>query len=199
MVAANAEQIRQHLCYELEWMLRAVVRFEQVTIDAREAETRGETAPDSDVVALQDSALLHARNLIEFAKASSDPDEKKVEWALTDILGAHRRKVPSSLRTFVNNWVTRLGTQTTDAKWPKDIEGNNIENDDDERLSKVTELVFKLLRPKHRTTTLETPAGTAYVELLDRAHEYFERRTPETFDALTCSGEPMPGVPSLAT
>ena len=29
--------------------------------------------------------------------------------------------------------------------------------------TKVTELVFKLLRPKHRTTTLETPAGTAYV------------------------------------
>jgi hypothetical protein len=195
MVAANAEQIREHLCYELKWMLRAVVRIEEVTREARAAEARGDAPPDSDLVALQDSALLHARNLVEFVRASSDPDEKKVEWALSDIPGARRRKVPASLRSFLDDWVEQVGRLGAPiSKWPKDIDGNPIDKNDDERYSKFTELVFKLLRPKHRTTTEETEAGKAYVELLDRAHEYFDQRTPETFGRLTCSGEPMPAV-----
>jgi hypothetical protein len=77
-------------------------------------------------------------------------------------------------------------------QWPNDVEGNRIENNDDERLSKVAALVLKLLRPKHRTTTLETPAGKAYVQVLDLAREYFEQRTPETFDALTRVGDASP-------
>ena len=63
MVAANAKQIRKHLCYELKWMLRVVVRFEEVTREVRAAEARGESPPDTDLVALQDSALLHAREI----------------------------------------------------------------------------------------------------------------------------------------
>jgi hypothetical protein len=171
-------------------MLSAVVRFEQ--LDA-ESNTAG-TSPDSDLVALQDSALLHARNLVEFADASSDPTEPRTQWALSDILGAHRRKVPTTLRTFLNHWVIQLG-DATDAKWPKDIAGNRIDDQDDARLSKITEVVFKTLKPKHRTTTLETDEGVAYVELLDRAREYFQRRTPEAFDRLTCDGTPMPSTP----
>jgi hypothetical protein len=195
MVAANAKQIREHLCYELKWMLRAVVRFEEVTREVRAAEARGEPARDSDLVALQDSAVLHARNLIEFVRASSDPDEKRVEWALSDIPGARRRKVPANLRSFLDDWVEQVGLLGEPvSKWPKDVEGNTIDKDDDERYSKVMELVFKLLRPKHRTTTEDTPAGKAYVELLDRAHEYFDQRTPDTFDRLTCTGEPMPSA-----
>lgn len=54
-------------------------------------------------------------------------------------------------------------------------------------------MVLKLLRPKHRTTTLETPEGVAYVELLDRAMEYLDERSVEAFDRLTCTGDPMPG------
>jgi hypothetical protein len=195
MVAANAKQIRKHLCYELKWMLRAVVRFEEVTGEGRAAEARGEPPPDTDLVALQDSAVLHARNLIEFVRASSDPDETSIEWALSDIPGARRRKVPANLRSFLDDWVEQVGLLGEPVpKWPKDIQGNTIHKDDDERYSKVTELVFKLLRPKHRTTTEDTPAGKAYVELLDRAQEYFEQRTPETFNQLTCSGEPMPAA-----
>ena len=128
-------------------------------------------------------------------RASSDPDEKRAEWALSDIPGARRRKVPANLRSFLDDWVQQVGLLGEPvSKWPKDIEGNAIDKDDDERYSKVTELVFKLLRPKHRTTTEDTPAGKAYVELLDRAHEYFDRRTPEAFNRLTCSGDPMPSA-----
>lgn len=58
----------------------------------------------------------------------------------------------------------------------------------------TSEVVFRLLKPKHRTTKLETEAGTAYIELLDRAREYFEQRTPETFGRLSCDGLPMPGT-----
>jgi hypothetical protein len=193
MVAANAKQIREHLCYELKWMLRAVVRFEEVTGEVRAAEARGEPAPDTDLVALQDSALLHARNLVQFVRASSDPDEQSVEWALSDIPGARRRKVPANLRSFLDDWVEHVGLLGEPvSKWPKDIEGNTIDKDDDRRYSKVMGLVFKLLQPKHRTTTEETSAGKAYVELLDRAQEYFDQRTPEAFNRLTCSGEPMP-------
>jgi hypothetical protein len=177
-------------------MVHAVVRFEQVTSEARAIEARGADAPDSDVVALEDSALLHARNLIEFAKASSDPNEPNVQWALSDILGAHRRKVPTGLSDFLDNWVVRVGDlRTTGAKWPKDVAGDRIQPDDDARLSKLAEVVFKMLKPKHRTTTLETEAGAAYVELLDRAREYFEHRTPESFERLTCDGLPMTAAP----
>jgi hypothetical protein len=191
VVTANAEQIRRNVCYELKWMLRAVVRFEQLTAELKDADQRRDPSPASDLVALQDSALVHARNLVEFAQASSDPEEPRVQWALSDILGAHRRKVPTSLRTFLNHWVDRLG-EGANAKWPKDIAGDRIDDQDDARLSKISAVVFKTLKPKHRTTTLETDEGVAYVELLDRAREYFEQRTPEAFDRLTCDGSPMP-------
>ena len=173
-------------------MLRAVVRFEQLTAERNAGGARLETSADSDLLALQDSALAHARNLVEFAGASPDPTELQVQWALSDILGAHRRKVPTSLRTFLNHWVVQLGEGATNVKWPKDGAGSRIDPQDDTRLSKIAEVVFKTLKPKHRTTTLETDEGVAYVELLDRAREYFEQRTPEAFDRLTCDGTPMP-------
>ena len=187
MAAPTAEEVRRQLCYELKWMLGSVVRFEQLT------NARGEPTADVDAVAFQDSALMHARNLIEFAAASSDPKASKVQWALSDILGTHRRKVPNNLSRFLDDWVVHLGAlRARDGKWPKDLDGIVIDAADDARLSKVTAVVLKLLKPKHRTTTLETEAGTAYVELLDRAYEYFEQRTPEAFDRLTCDGRPMP-------
>ena len=195
MVAPSAEEVRRHLCYELKWMLHAVVRFDLLTQQMRAAEAKAEVPPETDIVALQDSALLHARNLIEFASRSSDASADEVEWALSDILGTKRRKVPTRLRAFLNNRVAHLADlRVTDARWPKDIDGNAIDGGEDERLSKVAVVVLQLLKPKHRTTTEETEAGAAYVELLDRAHEYLEQRTPEAFDRLTCSGDPMPAA-----
>ena len=73
VATASAEQIRVHLCYELKWMLRSVVRFEQLTAELETAGVGNETSADSDLVALQDSALLHARNLVEFANRVVGP------------------------------------------------------------------------------------------------------------------------------
>jgi hypothetical protein len=136
--------------------------------------------------------MLHARNLAEFAAAASDPTVSEAEWALSGILGTHTRKVPGNLSRFLNSWVVRIGGgSASESKWPKDLDGNPIGPDDDKRLSKVVEVVFKVLKPKHRTTTMQTDEGAAYVELLERAREYFEQRTTETFDRLTCDGLPM--------
>jgi hypothetical protein len=169
------------------------VRFEALTRARRTDAIGGEDEAAADLVALQDSALLHARNLIDFASASPDSGADAVEWALIDIIGTKRRKIPTRLSAFLNEWVVNLGDLgATKARWPKDADGNVIDNDDDERLSKVAVVVLQLLKPKHRTTTEETPAGVAYVELLDRAREYFDERTPEAFERMTCSGEPMP-------
>ena len=192
MAAPTADEICRHLCYELKWMLGAVVRFEERTQEVRST-TAGASAPDdAELVALQDSALLHARNLIEFAAATADPTLEDPRWALSDILGTHSRKVPGNVSRFLNNWVVHIGTgRASESKWPKDLEGNAIANDDDERLSRVVDVVFKLLKPKHRTTTLLTDEGAAYVELLERARDYFEQRTPDAFEQLTCDGLPV--------
>ena len=193
MVAPSAEEVRRELCYELKWMLRAVVRFEQLTTEERTPGARRDAQTPTDVVALQDSALLHARNLVEFAGAAPDALPERDGWALSDIIGTKRRKVPTRLAAFLNSRVGQPGdARASAARWPKDVDGNAIDGSDDERLSKLAVVVLKLLKPKHRTTTEETDAGAAYVELLDRAHEYFEQRTPEAFDRLSCVGEPMP-------
>ena len=187
MAAPTADEICRHLCYELKWMLAAVVRFEDRTRETG-SDAKGASAPDdTDLVALQDSALLHARNLIEFAAATADPTEEEPRWALSEILGTHTRKVPGNLSRFLNNWVVGMGTgRASESKWPKDLDGDAISNDDHARLSRVVEVVFKLLKPKHRTTTLQTEEGAAYVELLERARDYFEQRTPEAFARVTC-------------
>ena len=188
MTAPTPAEIRRQICYELKWMLWAVDRFETVIRDPPPAE--GKIRPASDAIAFQDSALLHARNLIEFAAAEAEPaesTESSDRWALSDILGTHSRKVPGNLRRFLNNWVVHLGVaRSSESKWPKDLEGNAIAADDDARLSRLVEVVFKLLKPKHRTVTLQTEAGTAYIALLEQARAYFEQRTPEAFDRVTC-------------
>jgi hypothetical protein len=173
MDAPTADAVQRHVCYELKWMLRAVVRFEELV-------GAGSGNPDDDRIALQDSALLHARNLVDFAGSGSGA---RLGWSLSDIPGAKRRKVPARLTTFLDE-VSSLAA--TDVRWPRDVDGNNIGPADADRLSRVADLVLRVLRPKHRTTTLDTAAGAAYVDLLDRARDYFAQRTPAVFDQLDC-------------
>ena len=182
MAAPTARQVRDVICAELAAMLYAVARFEALLDDPAAVDVV------SDGVALQDSALLHARKLVDFATAEPDADSVS-EWALRDILGAQPRKVPGRLVGFLDEAVLGLDDLPAEAwKWPKDADGNRIDGADPRRLSKLADLTLKVLRPRHRTTTLETEAGAAYVEALDRAREYFEQRTSDALQRLTRSG-----------
>jgi hypothetical protein len=178
VAAPTALEVRQYISPEVIAMLRAVARFEEL----RDRKTSNGTAVD--LSALEDSVLLHARKLCEFAAASPDTTTTS-QWALSDILGTHPRKLPGRLRNFLDESVTTLNDETTTRRWPKDIDGNRIAPDDPERLSALASLVLKTLRPKHRTTTFETEAGALYVEVLDRAHDYLEQRTPAALKKLT--------------
>jgi len=181
VAAPTVQDVRDYICPELISMLRAVVRFEEIR-DQRSTATDGGAI---DLSALEDSALMHARKLVEFAAASPD-NTATSQWALCDILGTHPRKVPSRLTAFLDDAVTRLTDQhAADQRWPKDVDGNRIVGDDPHRLSILAALVLKVLRPKHRTTTLETDVGALYVEVLDRAHDYLEQRTAVALKNLT--------------
>jgi len=101
-------------------MLRAVVRFEQLTADRR-ATKSGDDASVDDLVALQDSALLHARNLVEFATPSPDTEFSEERWTLSAIVGTKSRKVPARLSAFLENRVVSFyGLRETEAKWPRE-------------------------------------------------------------------------------
>jgi len=81
--------------------------------------------------------------------------------------------------------------------WPQDVNGVPIQKFDAHgienfnRLSQVTEVVFGVLEPSDRKK-VTGDKGEAYLELLDRAREYFTLRTTDAFDNMTCSGVPMP-------
>jgi len=181
VAAPTVQDIRDYICPELISMLRAVVRFDELR-DERKAASDGAAI---DLSALEDSVLMHARKLVEFAAASPDTTTTS-QWALSEILGTHPRKVPSRLVAFLDDAVTRLkDEQATERRWPKDLDGNRITGDDPQRLSTLAALVLKVLRPKHRTTTLEIDVGALYVEVLDRANDYLEERTAAALKKLT--------------
>lgn len=146
---------------------------------------------------------MHARNLAEFAERRATPKKlrkQQTTWfALAAIPNAGQpRTIPNDLRTFLNTWVVHLGESRGDGStWPKDLTGNvinehaNLGNEDFDRLSKIAELVFKLIEPDDRTK-LTSDEGVAYVEVVKRVREYFTQRTAEAFDNMTCWGVPMP-------
>jgi len=181
VAAPTAHDVREYICPELISMLRAAVRFEELR-DQRNAAANGAAV---DLSALEDSVLLHARKLVGFAAASPDTTTTS-RWALSDILGTHPRKMPNRLVQFLDDAVMRLDNErAAERRWPKDVDGNRILSDDPQRLSALSALVLKVLRPKHRTTTLETEVGALYVEVLDRANEYLAERSDNALRQLT--------------
>jgi hypothetical protein len=62
--------LQNHLAYEVHWLVHAAVRFRRVH--------------GRDRVAFQDSAFLHARNLLEF----TGPGRPKHGWWIHDMGGA---------------------------------------------------------------------------------------------------------------
>jgi hypothetical protein len=148
---ADIRRLRGVLRNELGWMLRAAVLFE-----------RGAGEP----MALQDSTLLHARKLIEFAANMSLRNE--------DAGDGRERRVPSGdLARFLDDWVLHLGAaRGDDLVWPMDETGTRITNDDPQRLSKTVDLVLQFLEITAADVRM-SPFGDTYLELLSRAQDYW--------------------------
>lgn len=66
----DEKELLNHLAFEVHWLVRAAIRFR--------------TATGPDRVAFQDSAFLHARNLLELAA----PKRAKFGWWIGDVGGA---------------------------------------------------------------------------------------------------------------
>lgn len=127
----------------------------------------------NDDMALQDSTLLHARKLVEFAATMSvgmkDVGDRGERWAPPDDSGEWR--APSGdLARFLDDWVIHLDGK--DLAWPIDKTGARITNTDPARLSKVVDLVLDFLESTAADIAPSRVGGT-YLELLHRAHDYW--------------------------
>lgn len=95
-------ELAKHLAFEVHWLVYAAHRF---------GGTRGR-----DRVVLQDSALLHARNLLEF----TGPGRPRHAWWVADLGGS---APPTDRETqrwldLINSKVSHLGQGRTKAKQP---------------------------------------------------------------------------------
>jgi hypothetical protein len=160
-ITVDAQRLRVALRNELGWMLNAAVRF------ARRA---------NDDMALQDSTLLHARKLVEFAAGASarkkDVGDRAERWVPASRSG--ERRLPSSdLARFLDDWMMHLGApHDSDVVWPIDKTGSRIASDDPARLSKVVDLVLDFLETA-AADVVDSPVGDTYPELLRRARDYW--------------------------
>jgi hypothetical protein len=114
-------ELAQHLAFEIHWLVYAAHRFRI---------TRGR-----DRVALQDSALLHARNLLEFA----GPGRPRHAWWVADLGGTAPPTDGGTQRwlDLINSKVAHLGQGRTKAKqppWPVP--------EDDERCAELARFVL---------------------------------------------------------
>ena len=71
MANPTADQLREHLAYEVHYLVLAAVRFTEVT--------------GTEKAVYQDSSLLHARNLLEF----TNPGQRASRhgWWIGDVGG----------------------------------------------------------------------------------------------------------------
>ena len=107
MVAANAETDPRTpvLRVEVDAPRRCPVRGAHTRCPRREVPA-ARTIPHPDSVALQDSALLpRAEPRAVRPSASSDPDEKRTEWALSDIPGPGVARCRPTCGRFSIEWV----------------------------------------------------------------------------------------------
>lgn len=99
----DAQSLQNHLAYEVHWLVHSAVRFRDV---------RGK-----DRVAFQDSAFLHARNLLEF----TGPGRPSHGWSIGD-LGGTAQLTDAAWRGWsdlINSKVTHLGEGRLKAPpWP---------------------------------------------------------------------------------
>ena len=64
----DPDELRKHLAYEVHYLVLAAVRFTEIS--------------GRDGTLYQDSALLHARNLLEFTKPGQRP---RYGWWIKDV------------------------------------------------------------------------------------------------------------------
>ncbi|VBA47925.1 fructosamine kinase family protein [Mycobacterium attenuatum] len=100
----DANELRKHLAYEVHYLVLAAVRFTEVS--------------GRDGAFYQDSALIHARNLLEFTKPAPAP---RFGWWIANVGG----RTPQAESThddwveFINSNVSHLGERRLqDLQWP---------------------------------------------------------------------------------
>src|SRR4051812_14335059 len=98
MAQPTADELREHLAYEVHYLVLAARRFPRIE--------------GVDAAFYQDSALLHSRNLLEFTKPLDRPGNG---WWIADVGGdtptaeaTHRAWVK-----FINANVSHLGQRRT--------------------------------------------------------------------------------------
>lgn len=99
----DANALQNHLAFEVHWLVYAAVRF-------RDTEGR-------DQVVFQDSAFLHARNILEL----TGPGSSNHGWRIHDLGGATQRADATwnNWSDLINSKVTHLGDgRLKNPTWP---------------------------------------------------------------------------------
>lgn len=159
-IDVDVDVLRKHLAYEVHYLLLAACRFPQ--IDGREA------------AVYQDSALLHARNLLEFTKPTQPSNGL---WIAE--LGGNTPTSDSRHRVwlkFINARVTHMGPdRLTDRPWPdEDVAG---------RLNELAK--YALTRIANSLPQTDTAMRVAVMrELANLGLEYLAARDESKLDQI---------------
>lgn len=151
-------QIHTHLLYELKWLIFAATEF-----------AKGSSTMD---VPLIDSASVHARNLLEFAKLTTPG-----RFTLSAVGGIHGRN--KEWERFLNNRVTHMHSREKDRpRWP-----DGLDNERPDRLVKMAGVVLALLQANGATIKLGK-VRNAYDEIVGAAIAYLEFPSEEAHATL---------------
>jgi hypothetical protein len=154
-------EFQNHLAFEVHWLVYAGARFRH--------------AGGRDRVALQDSALLHARNLLEF----TGPGRPSYGWWIVD-LGGSKQSADATWRGWsdlINSKVTHLGEGRLKAPpppWPVP--------EDDERCIELSGYLLRRLRTA--ATGRTDPRMTIVRQIATLGHGYLLHPAPATFKPL---------------
>jgi hypothetical protein len=148
------DQLRKHLAYEVHYLVLAAARFRQ--IDGR------------DVAFYQDSALMHARNLLEFTKPGPKPANG---WWVVSVGGQmpQANTTHSDWVEFINSNVSHLGERRLrDLQWPVPK--------DEERLTHIAKFVLERLKSVSQGSD---PRAVVIHTLSQRGLRYLDDPTEE--------------------
>lgn len=154
------EELQEHLAYEVHYLVWASVRFRDV---------RGK-----DKAIFQDSALMHARNLLEFSK----PTKPRFGWWIVDVGGPTPQATDDykAWNDFINANVTHLGDgRLRSVSWPVPK--------DDERLVVLSRFALDRIRDGLAPTSTD-PLVAVLLEVTRLGLDYLDSPTQEHIKAL---------------